>query len=259
MKQLAPLAPALAVLMGTVWTPIVRAEPSTDTARAGQLAQMVFNNSTDPADGFTGTGRPVSRTSGGSRGDCDDQLVALLPGTDELQLSASGCNLQSMADLALTTTAHPTVWIHVPEGAALLQGQFALLNENQRALAIQPISLPATASIVGIPVEASLDMGQTYYWVFSILETPDRPTENPRVEGLIRRVEPTSELTTALENSNSVRDQAEVWADHGIWHEALTSLATLQQTAPGDRSQQDWYSFLDSVGLGAIANTPIRP
>ncbi|MEM7793369.1 MAG: DUF928 domain-containing protein [Cyanobacteria bacterium P01_C01_bin.118] len=82
---------------------------------------------------------------------------------------------------------------------------------------------------------------------------------NLRVEGLIRRVEPTRELATALASSDDLRAQADVWAAHGIWHEALTNLATRQQTAPGDISQQDWYSFLDSVGLGAIATTPVQP
>lgn len=257
MKSLVPLISVFVITMGTA--PVVQAEPGSDTARAGQLDRIVFNNGTDPAEGFTGTGRPVSRTSGGSRGNCDDQLVALLPGTDELQTSTTGCNLQSMAHIAFTTTANPTVWIHIPEQPAPLQGEFVLMNESQQALVIQPVTLPDTTSIVGIPVETPLSMGQTYYWVFSILETPNSPTDNPRVEGLMRRMEPTSELVTALENSDGVRAQAAIWADHGIWHEALTNLATLQQTVPGETSQQDWYSFLDSVGLGAISNTPIQP
>ncbi|MEO0432694.1 MAG: DUF928 domain-containing protein [Cyanobacteria bacterium J06656_5] len=257
MNYTAPLASVLALTVSFTGS----AAQAQQTARASDtnyLAQIVFSNKTDPADGFTGTGRPVSRTSGGSRGECDHQLVALLPGTDDLQMTA-GCTLQSTAELALTTSVNPTVWVHVPELDSPLQGQFALLDESQQALSIAIIMLPETASIVGIPVDTTLEIGQTYYWVFSILETPERPTENPRVEGLIQRIEPTRELITALDNTDNLRDQAEIWASHGIWHEALTNLANLQQTAPGDANQQDWHSFLESVGLGAIANTPIQP
>lgn len=256
MNYIAPLAPVLALTLG--FASSVQAQQTARASGTNYLAQIVFNNKTDPADGFTGTGRPVSRTSGGSRGECGHQLVALLPGTDDLQMT-EGCTLQSMAELALTTSSNPMVWVHVPDLDSPLQGQFALLDETQQALAIETITLPETASIVGIPVDTSLEMGQTYYWVFSILETPSSPTENPRVEGLIRRIPTTPELATALDNTDSLRAQAEIWADHGIWYEALTSLANLQQMPLGGTRGQDWYSFLDSVGLGAIANTPIQP
>lgn len=258
MKYTIPLAFTLA-LVASFTSSVAQAQQTARASNTNYLAQIVFNNRIDPADGFTGTGRPVSRTSGGSRGECDDQLVALLPGTDHLQATDTGCTLQSTAELAFTTAANPMVWVHVPGQTGFFQGQFALLDETQQVLTIETITLPETASVVGIPVGTPLEMDRTYYWVFSILETPERPSENPRVEGLIRRIEPTSALVTALDNTDNLRDQAKIWASHGIWHEALTNLANLQQTTPSDTSQQDWHTFLESVGLNAIANTPVQP
>ena len=119
MNYTAPLASVLALTVSFTGS-TAQAQQTARASDTNYLAQIVFSNKTDPADGFTGTGRPVSRTSGGSRGECDHQLVALLPGTDDLQMTA-GCTLQSTAELALTTSANPTVWVHVPELDSPLQ------------------------------------------------------------------------------------------------------------------------------------------
>ena len=96
----------------------------------------------DPADGFTGSGNPDRRSSGGSRGSCDDLLVALVPGDRELAVSEAGCNLPSGSMLALTATDTPVFWFHVPAQDAPVTGEFALLDENQIALAVETVSLP---------------------------------------------------------------------------------------------------------------------
>lgn len=223
------------------------------------VAQLVFNNTQDPAETFAGSGRPVSRSAGGSRGDCDEQLVALLPGSDTLTTSATGCSSESTADLALTTSATPVLWVHVPTLANPTDGELALLDENQQALAVQTISLSGAAGIVGIPVGTTLEVNRTYYWVFTVLDETVKRSENIWVEGALRRIEPDADWVTALNQTDDPRDQAAIWAQQGIWHDALTALAELRRISPDNgAANQDWQHFLASVGLGAIAHAPIQ-
>lgn len=237
--------------------PTVAADPAEPAKSI--IAQLVFNNTQDPADGFAGSGRPISRSSGGSRGTCDEQLVALLPSSDTLSVSATGCSLESLADLALTTSESPIVWVHVPVLDGPTGGELVLLDENQQALGMQTVSLSGAAGIVGIPLAAKLEVDRTYSWVFTILSEPNRPSENTWVEGLLRRVDPDTDLVTALKATTGLRDRANIWAQHGIWHEALTALIELRQTTPNNATiSQDWQDFLSSVELGAIANAPIQ-
>ncbi|NET39325.1 MAG: DUF928 domain-containing protein [Cyanothece sp. SIO1E1] len=88
-----------------------QAEQATGAAATRDTAPLTFKSS----GGFDSQGRPRSRTSGGSRGNCTDQLIALLPGTDTLVTTEQGCSAQSTSVLALTLSAHPVFWFHVPE------------------------------------------------------------------------------------------------------------------------------------------------
>jgi hypothetical protein len=54
------------------------------------------------------------------------------------------------------------------------------------------------------------------------------------------------------------REQINLYAANGIWHDALTNLAQLRQTNPEDAAlMADWESLLKSVNLEAIATEPI--
>lgn len=219
--------------------------------------QPISYSKSDPADGFTGSGSPDRRSSGGSRGSCDDLLVALVPGDRALAVSEAGCNLPSGSTLALTATDTPVFWFHVPAQAAPVTGEFALLDENQIALAVETVSLPQQAGIVGIQVDASLDVDRTYRWVFSLLAHPRNPSENPRVSGRLSRITTAPNLLTELDSVENERDRALLWIDEGIWHDALTAVANLRQTESA-MAEQDWQDFLGSAGLGAIADAPIQ-
>ncbi|MEH2265463.1 DUF928 domain-containing protein, partial [Nostoc sp.] len=49
-----------------------------------------------------------------------------------------------------------------------------------------------------------------------------------------------------------------IYAEAGIWHEALTSLVQLRQTEPNNfKARLDWRQFFKSVGLSAIASEPL--
>lgn len=260
---------ASALLIGTLFSStlsqLAAANPTNSlSATAGtlltqsDLPSLVFNQSNTPVT-FERRGRPNHRTSGGSRGDCNDQLIALLPGTDTVTTSATdptaACNLASMAEQTVTLEESPTLWFYIPaQDRAGIQAELVLVDDNAQALSIQTIELPAESGILGIQFDQPLAVGKPYQWVFSLLQHPNAPSQNSRVEGSLQRVSPDSTLTAALNAAQSPQARAQVLAQQGIWHDALDAIAQLRIADPNDTAaQQSWVSLLSSVGLDAIA------
>ena len=203
-------------------------------------------------------GRPPNRTSGGSRGPCSAQLIALVPGSGEVKVEGGNCLSESVSALALTSVETPTLWFYVPEqSTAKLSAEFVLL-ERKQVVHKQLIGLSETPGIIHIYLTLPLETDEQYRWLFSILINPQRPSQNPAVEGLIQRIEPDSTLNSQLKEATSQRELMAIYARNGIWHDALTSLAQLRREAPGDASlTANWSDLLSSVGLGAIAEFPL--
>lgn len=220
---------------------------------SGHPLPLIFNNSNG---GFDGEGRPPSRTSGGSRGDCRNLLIALVPGEGTLA-DGNDCSQPSLAFTASTTTSTPTLWFYIPEHSQNAQIELALLDDDQRAIAIRTLPAPSSAGIVGVPLNYELQENQSYRWVFSLIEDAS-PTRILTVEGTVRRVVLDPGQLQQLGQTSTQRDRIVLLAQTGIWHDALTELVALRQQQPqGNTAVEDWQQFLGSVGLGAIADAPI--
>ncbi|MDJ0708328.1 MAG: DUF928 domain-containing protein [Leptolyngbyaceae cyanobacterium MO_188.B28] len=236
-------------------------ESDLNGANPGATSLLVFTNaaSEDDSGGFGNLGRPRRRSSGGSRGICADLLVALVPGVGTLAQSDQNCSLQSASTLALTVDETPTLWFHAPEqDQANRAAELVLLDDNQQAISIERFILPQASGIVGVQLSQPLATNQSYQWVFSILENQRNPSQNPAVEGVLRRVAPDANLEMALLSADTQRKRVDVFAQNGIWHDALTELVNLRRTAPNNPAvARDWASFLNSVDLSAIADAPL--
>lgn len=203
-------------------------------------------------------GRPPNRTSGGSRSNCLQQVVAMVPGKGTVDVQQDKCVAQSESFPALTVSATPTFWFYVPAPKdSNLSAEFVLL-EGDRLVYKQQVSLSQTPGIISFRPEKSLETGKQYRWFFSVLINPQRPSQNPVVEGSLERIEMNVTLKSQLQAANSERDRIAIYASHGIWYDALTELGEMHRTNPQDRKvQADWADLLNSVGLGAIAKVPI--
>ena len=230
-------------------------ESTPPSASASNVASsdlpLVFNAAS--TGGFEGQGRPASRSSGGSRGNCQTRLIALVPGEGTL---SDDCSQPTYSSTALTTASMPMLWFYIPEQDSTLQAELALLNDNRQAIALTDVSLPPASGVVGIPLGYELEVDQSYRWIFSI-----SPSTNPAriltVEGIVRRVVPDTELSQQLEDS-SERDRLVHLAAAGIWHDVLTELVMLRQQQPENMTIiEDWQHFLSSVGLDVLADAPM--
>jgi len=221
------------------------------------LEPLVFNSS-NQTTGFENTGRPANQTSTGSRApnSCVGRLIALIPGDRPLTTSPDDCsNPESL--LALTVNDVPTFWFYLPPELAVsaTAAEFVLLGEDQRPIYREQMAPSSEAGVIGIRPAHSLVANQVYRWVFQ-LEVTGEPGLDPAVEGFVKYIQPDATLSQQLAAATLPQERIRVYANHGIWHDAFTELATLR-LAQDSATQSDWANLLDSVGLGAIANLPL--
>lgn len=202
-------------------------------------------------------GTPHRRTGAAVRGgggcgfSAQDKLVALLPATEPV----------------LTVAEYPTVFVFVslPQTTAK-EADFTLWGgSNQDKVVYETtIKLPSKPGIVSFSLPKNrtlppLEVGKSYYWDFSVACDPQNRAEALVAQGQIQRVELNRDLVKSLKNA-SLRDRPAVYAEAGIWYDALTSLAELHRSSPQDSTlAADWAELLKSVGLETIAQEPLIP
>jgi Domain of Unknown Function (DUF928) len=168
------------------------------------------------------------------------------------------------SNIGTTLSEYPTFFFYIPDvDLAGVSGEFILKNENNEQIYQEIVPLKAGDSIVSIQLSASpnlppLEVGKSYYWVFSLLLDKIDRSSNKDVAGWIRRVEPTSLIRSQLGRASSKAKPA-IYASNGIWYEALTSLANLRCESPNDPTiLANWTSLLQQVALPEIATKPLE-
>ena len=195
-------------------------------------------------------GLPGRRISGGVRSECfkdsTQSLVAMTPR-----------NL-----LGKTAQAHPTFWFSLPDTQSAKSIRFELFNASDNivystqidqsdASGLSKIELPQTAP--------ALATGENYRWVFSLKCENDPETASLDVQGWVRRVEISAELTNQIALA-SPTERAYLYEEADLWHEQVTTLADLRSDHPESlEAQLKWAALVQASGLDPyISNSPIK-
>lgn len=162
--------------------------------------------------------------------------------------------------LGTTLSSHPSLLVYVPATSAQV-AELTLEDENSTGLYQTTIPLPAAPGIVSFELpktEAGLEVGKSYKWVFSLICNPSGP-QNPFIEAWVQRVKPGTTLSQRLSSTKGL-DQVMLYASSGIWHEALSVLATLRRNQPeAPELVSAWQELLQSAGLGAgVTTAPLQ-
>ena len=202
------------------------------------------------------------RRQGGAsrRGQCSNvrnPITALVPATQETLGGEQGEDpaLNRWESVwGLTTDETPTLWFYVPyQLTAQLPVTFVLQDKQGKTIYKTSFASETQPGIVSfrLTTKTRLEVGKMYQWYFAI----DCGTQVPIfVKGWVQRVAPNPSLMNQLKAATP-RERAALYATNGIWHDALTTLASLRNTNPTDATLlKDWVSLLDSVGLEAVAN-----
>ena len=203
-------------------------------------------------------GAPSGRRKGGAtQGICPPvtkPLTALVPINKADSAAAE-------IPIGVTAIAHPTFWFYVPYAAKSRRlAEFVLIDENEEDVFSTPFTLTAAPGIIGVPVPEKippLQVGKQYRWVFSVICDPSNRSGDVTVNGWIQRVALSVSVQNQLQQTTLPSQRFAIYAQNGVWYDALTTLANLRVTNASDRVIQNWLSILDSAGLNELRAEPI--
>ena len=165
----------------------------------------------------------------------------------------------------LTKMEHPTFLFYVPYAKpALVDISFTLQDESNpgekkivyQNSTITPASTPGMIRITLPKSSPTLATNKPYRW---FLELNMGCTSGQRplfVEGWIQRTELDRNLSQQIDRATPT-EKVSLYAENGLWHDALTTLASLRATNPQDSElNQDWQNLFNAIGLGNLADRP---
>ena len=187
-------------------------------------------------------GAPASRVGGGSRGSADitGELAVLAPD-----------------HTGLTTRSQPTLYWYLSEPANARLDVTVTNDEQIDPLLEQIIGIPKAAGIQSLDlakVGATLKPGVEYRWFVSL--TPDETQRSNDVvaSGTIKYVKPDAALENKVASADELT-QARIYAEDGIWYDAIDSLSRAIQQNPGNASlHAQRAALLDQAGLNSAAD-----
>lgn len=209
----------------TIWTPQAQAGPCIPWINCSQTGETGFGS-----------------RGGVKRGACAASVDAasLMAFTPESKLGS-------------TVEAYPTFWFHLPAYKPSIKlAKFIMLDENKHVILQKPIffQLPEKHGVAGFTLprtSKALEVGKQYSWYLSIVCDPQKPSRNPEVTGLIKRV-PNGSLSEKYIVYNS--DRTEV-----VWYDTVTQLIKNR-----NKYSQDWKELLKKLKLSdPVAIAQLQP
>ncbi|MEQ8753347.1 MAG: DUF928 domain-containing protein [Coleofasciculus sp. G1-WW12-02] len=270
-QYLMVLSASVLLELGIIPGFFIAAQAQTRTSSNSQSKQVIFKpNPNQPAPVITtGGGRRILKPCSGDQSEAKEtttafqSLTVLIPSPsvldaqllNESEPSPVGVNFQ----LTLTVSEKPTFLVYVPPISAQI---LELKVEDEKGKQIGEtarLNLTETPGIYRISLSETtppLVVGNDYKWLVSIPCQVSGPND-PFVEGLIRRVSPDSILTGSLDQVTDLELVA-VYAEAGIWQDAVVNLAALRQTQPNNPEVVSaWESLLKYADLEDITNAPL--
>ena len=194
-------------------------------------------------------GAPVVRIDGGSRGS---------------GISLIGLNVLAPDDTGLTVQEQPSLFWY-QSAPADVPFVLTLLVDKQAKPVLQ-VKLP-NAKKCGIQrlrlsdYHVTLVPGVEYEWVVALVVDPDSRSKDVVASGAIERVEPSPAVTARLANSSKT-ELPYIYAEEGIWYDALAALSDLIEAQPDNGSlRAERSALLEQAGItnaAAYAGSLVR-
>lgn len=265
-QYLLVLSASVVLELGIIPGFFIAAQAQTQTSSNVKSRQVIFKpNPSQPA--------PEITTGGGRRNDgqcsreqsvaedttASQSLTVLVPSVlnaqplKESERSPVGVNFQ------LTVSEKPTFVVYVPPTSAQVLELRLEDEEGQPIGEAAYLNLTETPGIYSISLDETappLAVGKDYKWLVSMTCQGGSPND-PFVEGFIRRISPDSILTRSFEAVTDL-EQVAVFAEAGIWQDAVVNLAALRQTQPNNPEVVSaWVNLLQYAQLEDITHAPL--
>jgi hypothetical protein len=103
-----------------------------------------------------------------------------------------------------------------------------------------------------------LAKGVLYRWAVALVVDPAGPSRDNRAGGTIERVESPKDLRAKLKQAGKAQTPS-IYAQAGLWYDALTAITDLLEAAPNDPAlRQQQTALLEQIGLRQIAEHNMR-
>ncbi|MBD2412327.1 hypothetical protein FACHB389_25060 [Nostoc calcicola FACHB-389] len=184
-------------------------------------------------------------------------LTALVPFTEEADAVVNVW--------AQTTLEHPSWFFYVPYTKNVASAVEFVLQENtdskdSKEIYRKTIALPDKPGVIQVSLPSTapaLALNKQYRWFFSINCDKRKNAPWTFVEGVIQRVDLSQSIVKELETAEPLKRYA-IYAQNGIWYEALATLAQLRQKNPKDTAvEAQWQNLLASIRLDDVAKKPL--
>lgn len=207
------------------------------------------------------SGTPIGRRRGAAgRGNCtiDLPLTALVPAMEKPVGAGKATYVWGT-----TIASHPTFWFYLPDSNRSLRSvEFVLQDEQDNDVYRTTVSLPSVPGIVSVQLPSTLTplaINQNYHWFLKTEIANNCDQVSPviakdSVEGWVQRVSPNPTLTNQLKSAPP-EQQISLYAQNGLWYDALTALAQLRKQKPHSETlKANWHQLLHSASLDEIAD-----
>ena len=191
-------------------------------------------------------GAPGGRVGAGTRGVGPDRPVLSALAPDHT---------------GLTVHEQSTVYWYLSQATDRPISVKIISEQSSHPLVHTTISPPIPAGILAIPLAqygAKLVTGVRYHWLLELGTDSVKDSPSLWAGGTIERVELLPELLARLEQS-APSDLPALYAEEGLWYDALDALSEMIQAAPDDVIlRKHRGSLLEQVGLDEAAAHDFR-
>ncbi len=194
----------------------------------------------------------------------------LLPGDPVITTRGSGLcekgkiNLTALvpeSKIGRTVSEYPVFFFYLPETDAQL-AEFVLQDENGNQIYQTTLKINNTSGVTSVNIPANknvspLQLGKNYRWSIALICDASDRSADVLEKGIVRRVEVSTDIRSELEKADP-RLKATIYAQSGIWQDALSTLVAARRANPNDADlAADWKILLESVKLDEIVTEPI--
>jgi Domain of Unknown Function (DUF928) len=175
-------------------------------------------------------GVPGGRVGGATRGTV--KPTALLPTIDIIAPEGHS---------GLTTSAAPTLYFYVSRRVTYPTRLTVSAHGRPAPVIEMNIPSPQAAGICAIRLDnygVRLDPGVVYTWSVSVILNPSAPSRDIVASATLVRVLPDRNLDVAVRAASSER-RAALFADAGLWYDAIAAAADLNQRRALDALMND--------------------
>jgi hypothetical protein len=187
----------------------------------------------------------AARVTGGSRG---------------TGISAVTLDVLAPDEVGLTTQEQPSLFWYQSQPATA-KFELTLLQDNQIKPLVQvQVDRADKTGIQRLNLAdqgAKLVPGVEYKWVAALVTDSENRSKDLVASGVIKRIEPTAELKEKISAADPAA-RPTVYAEAGIWYDALSSLSDQIDAHPADSTlRQTRADLLRQVGLKAAAKSDL--